>query len=175
LGLGWLEAQILGRNSVLARKPLDWIDRFSEQLFNLELKELPATYDMRRHGFFISESPIHGKLKWGYESMHPHNQLKVSTILVGDTTLVDPNQPASPDSFFRRHQFEPRWFRYCPILYVNGNYCALEEWIKPRDFQNHSHRITVFDFQTGDDVTNKLVCSPNSFSEFKKMNLVIKD
>ncbi len=174
LGLGWLEAQIAGRNCILTGRSPDWIERLSKQLSQLELREaLPPTFDSRRDRFFIFNSPIHGVLKWGAERFYPHNRLQLNTVIVEETTLTDPNQPVTRDRFFGRYKFEPRWFNLDAVA-TKDDYCALEEWIDPSDFEKHRRRIVVFDSRTGDDMTSKLSRLLTNCSELEQLSPVVK-
>jgi hypothetical protein len=173
LGLGWLELQIAGRNCVATRKPVEWVQRLSEQLSQLELTEL-LPFDAQKHRFFIFDSPVHGVLKWGAEEFFPHNRLHLNTMIAGNETLTDASRAIACDKYFGRYQFEPRWFRLDEV-YKNGDYCALEEWIKPGDAKTHRTRIAVFDSRDGQEVTDKLGRSLVTCSELEKLNPVLSN
>lgn len=170
LGLGWLELQIAGRNCVATRRPVEWVQRLSEQLSQLELTELPPS-DPNRHRFFIFNSPIHGVLKWGAEQFYAHNRLHLNTVIAGTETLTDASRPIAKDRFFGRYGFEPRWFKL-DVVGRNGEYCALEEWVEPGDPKNHQRRIIVFDSRDGVQVADKLSRRLTECSELEKLNPV---
>jgi Domain of unknown function (DUF6602) len=184
LGLAWLEAQIAGRNSVISGRSLGWLERLAERLSKLELREaVPPTYDPRYDNFLRSSAPIHGILTWGWEGMHPHNQLGLTSIRIGsapehrNATLLNRSQPLSEaiskQRYFGRYDFEPRWFRM-GLVCIHGDYCALEEWTDPNDRQNHKRHIVVFDSRTGEDVTSKLTKVLEKCSDLDQLNPVLR-
>jgi hypothetical protein len=174
LGLAWLETQIAGRNCLLTHSRYDWVDRLSKQLSKLELRDLPpmpACFEPLRYQTY----QFHGTLHWGWEGMAVHNRFQVVSVSLGpspEATLLSTN-PISTNSRVKRHKFEPRWFKL-GVTGKNGAYCALEEWIDPKDRKNCKKRIVVFHSPTGEDVTHKLAKRLSTCSALERLNPVLR-
>jgi len=178
LGLGWIEIQIAARNTWLTNQRADWIGRVQKQLLDLELSELPVS-DPKREPWGWGNRSLHGVLRWGVTGKWVHNRLFVTSILareslsIVEATLLDSTK-AFPTDGIRDYKFEPRWFKQ-GVHAINGNFCALEEWIDPRDREKRRRRIAVFDSQTGDDVTSQMTQSLAECSEIEGLNPVLKN
>jgi hypothetical protein len=177
LGLGWLEIQISARNWWITGQKADWLNRLQKQLHDLEMTE-PLLYDPQREPFLWAHQPIHGILRWGRSGMWVHNRLFVITLFVrkgervSEATLLDRTKPSTRKGILK-YEFEPRWFKQ-GVHAVNGDYCALEEWVEPRDGEKHQRRIAVFNASTGEDVTDELVAPLAECSEIARLHAVLR-
>jgi hypothetical protein len=179
LGLAWLEIQIAVRNWWMTNQQAVWLTPLQEQLRKLETSE-PIIHDPKREPmFWWGADPIHGVIRGGRSGRWAHNRLFVTTILVGKedsvtaATLKDLSRPIPKTPFFE-YGFEPRWFKL-DAREVNGDYCALEEWVDPQDPEKHQRQISVFDSRTGEDVTTRLSRPLSDCSAIKQLNPVLKE
>ena len=110
--------------------------------------------------------------------MWVHNCLFVITLFVrkaervSEATLMDPTKPSTRKGILQ-YEFEPRWFKQ-GVQAVNGDFCALEEWIDPRDRAKHQRKISVFNAMTGEDVTSRLAKPLAACSEIEGLNPVLR-
>jgi hypothetical protein len=177
LGLAWLEMHVVARNAWLTNQQVDWLPPLWQHVRDLERTEVPL-YDCRREPMLLAHKTIHGVIRWGRTARSVHNRLFVTTILtraegtIKERTLLDKTKPCERHTIFD-YEFEPRWFRE-NVFAVNGDFCALEEWIEPRDRNNHQRRIAVFDGRTGEEVTGRVTRSLLECAEIEQLNPVLK-
>lgn len=174
LGLGWIETLIALQNCFIAGQNYAWVQRLQKQLITLEQKDaVPATFDMRRELFVSTSAPIHGIATWGWNGRMIHNRLSLSSVCVGEKTLLNDSMPIEKTKYFGRYDFEPRWFKVRAVG-TNGDFFALEEWVDPIDRERHQRRVVVFDGRNGKEVTHLLSRPLERSSDLSDLNPVLK-
>lgn len=170
LGLGWLNAGIIGRKACLEGRSLKWVGDQVMKLFQNEAtRGIPSTYDPRFDGWFSFLPPIQGVIRWGWHGVPVHNHLQLSTVVANDVELTDPSRPVEKGGW-QQLPFAYRLFRV-RLVSLKGKFCAFEEWIEPKDKEKHRKRIAVFDSATGQEVFDPRFDKFTSALELQELDL----